>query len=121
MSQIKQEAFAGGTGTYVLTFEKGLKIKPSDVAKSVAPFTLKATGASLVRKIVRKGGAWMAGSMTLANPPKDGKGDAADLLAKVASLVGSGEETLQVTGALTEGKKGDLTLTLSAVKVPSKK
>ena len=120
MTSIDQESFAGGTGTYVVTFEKGLKVKPSEVAKAIAPFKLKGSGATVVRKIVKKDGSLMAGSLKLANRGKKGDRDFEDLLAEVAKLVKAGDDLLKVTGDLEEGEKGELTLKLSAIKVMPK-
>ena len=117
MSSIDLESFKAGTGSYVLTFEKGLKIKPSDVGKVVTPFKLKGSGASIVRKVVKKDGAWVAGAFVLANKGKKGDRDFDDLLGEVAGLAESGQDTLKLTGDIEEGKKGKLTLRLTAIRV----
>ena len=117
MSSIELESFRAGTGLYAITFEDGLKVKPSDVGKVVAPFKLKSSAATIVRKVTRKGTGWLAGSVILANKGKKGDRDFEDVLLEVGGLVAGGRSTLKLTGDLGENKKGVLILKLTSVQM----
>ena len=109
--------FKRPVGTFVVTFDKAPNLGSSDLSKVITSrFKMKTLSYRITVDVSKKGKFWMANGLKLTNPKKG-----TDFLATVKKHVEAGKKTLVLSGELVEAKKGENSLTLSAVTVAKKK
>ncbi len=111
--EVKQDDFASGVGTYLVTFDAAPAVKMADIKTNVGKYKLEKIKMKVTGKAAEKNKVWSVGTLALA---KAKEGD--DLLPKVAELKG---KVLILVGFLAEDDKGKQSLELTSVEEVAKK
>lgn len=111
--EVKQDDFASGVGTYIVTFDTPPVLKMADIKTNVGKYKLEKLKMKVTGKAVEKNKVWTVGALSLAKA-KEGE----DLLPKVAELKG---KVLILVGFFVEDDKGKQCLELTSVEELPKK